>query len=109
MINLQRSRFRQVENAFNRVGTQKIFNLISSDVIATRFSVRYSSSGYLEIRFPFTSVKERQDAYGEKENNSAAVRAREPSIYQTFNATDFLSRADKFEEYRILVIRIFCV
>lgn len=35
-----------------------------------------------------------------KEIIAESGHSREPSIYQTFNSTDFLSRADKFEEYQ---------
>lgn len=105
--------------AFNRLRPSGIFDLISSDVIATGSRrlvisrVEYSSG-----RSSFTSVKETaRVAYGEKKE--ITVPAREPSIYQTLDATDFLSlsssspssfrpcsrlspspAADKFAEYR---------
>lgn len=110
--------FCEVENAFNRVESQKIFNLISSDVIAIRFSVRYSSSGYLKICFLFTSVKGKARCVWRKKNNSAAIRVREPPIYQTISIQQifFLARINSknssnalnFSNKSILCLK-FCV
>lgn len=97
-----------LENAFNRLArararTRRTFDLISFDVTATGLPVRYPSSGYPAIRSLFRSFSSEENgemrarARGEKGDNgeAAAVRTREPSIYQMFDATDFPPRAPR--------------
>lgn len=69
----------RLENAFNRLGPSRIFDLISLDVIATgslRLVIRRvdtSSYCYRALRSSFTSVKGTTgDAYGEKGDNSGS-------------------------------------